>query len=84
MATVRINIRASTITKTAEVVSNSILLAANAYLITNNIRNVIRDRRSTRLSEGIALTAEIANAVTGLTRVFSETVGRHHAQSEDI
>jgi len=79
----RLNVNSQAIYKVASLLSNSVILSANAFLLGSSIQNQLRDRRNSRVSEGLQLTAEIAGAVAGLTKVVINTVG-NNAQSADI
>jgi len=83
MSTLRINVNSNALYKVASLVSNSVILSANAFLLGSSIQNQLRDRRNSRVSEGLQLTAEIAGAVAGLTKVVINTVG-NNAQSADL
>jgi len=79
----RLNVNSQAIYKVASLLSNSVILSANAFLLGSSIQNQLRDRRNSRVSEGLQLTAEIAGAVAGLTKVVINTVGTD-AQSPDL
>jgi len=79
----RLNVNSTALYKIASLVSNSVILSANAFLLGSSIQNQLRDRRNSRVSEGLQLTAEIAGAVAGLTKVVINTVG-NNAQSADL
>ena len=73
----RLNVNSQAIYKVASLLSNSVILSANAFLLGSSIQNQLRDRRNSRVSEGLQLTAEIAGAVAGLTKVIINTVGNN-------
>ena len=83
MTTLRINVNAQAVYKIASLVSNSVILSANAFLLGTSLHNQIRDRKRDRTIEGLQLTAEIAGAVAGLTKVVINTVG-NNAQPADL
>ena len=83
MSTLRINVNSQALYKIASLVSNSVILSANAFLLGTSVHNQIRDRKRDRTIEGLQLTAEIAGAVAGLTKVVINTVG-NNAQSTDL
>jgi len=78
-----LNVNSQAIYKVASLVSNTVILSANAFLLGSSIQNQLRDRRNSRVTEGLQLTAEIAGAVAGLTKVVINTVG-NNAQSADL
>jgi len=77
----RIRINASSFVKIAGIISNSVLLAANAYLIGSSLQNHYRVRKQERISGSLQTTAELASAVAGLTKVITESIGAHHAET---
>ena len=83
MSTLRINVNSQALYKVANLISNSVILSANAFLLGTSVHNQIRDRKRDRTIEGLQLTAEIAGAVAGLTKVVINTVG-NNAQSTDL
>jgi len=84
MTNLRLNVNSQALYKIASLVSNSVILSANAFLLGSSIQNQMRDRRSSRLVESLQLTAEIAGAVAGLTKVVINTVGNQNAPSADL
>jgi len=81
----RLNVNSQALYKVASLVSNSVILSANAFLLGSSIQNQLRDRRNSRVTEGLQLTAEIAGAAAGLTKVIIETIDRgNNAQSADL
>jgi len=77
----RIRVNTSSLVKIAGVLSNSVMLAANAYLIASGIQNSIRARKQERVQDNLQATAELAAALAGLTKVITETLGVYHVQS---
>jgi len=84
MTNLRLNVNTQALYKIASLVSNSVILSANAFLLGSSIQNQMRDRRSSRVVESLQLTAEIAGAVAGLTKVVINTVGNQNAPSTDL
>ena len=78
----RIRVNTGSLVKIAGIVSNGVMLAANAYLIGSGIHNSIHVRRQERVQSNLQTTAELASALAGLTKVISETIGVHHASSD--
>ena len=76
---IKLNINTQAIAKTAGVISNSVLLTANAYLIGTNFISGFRERKYQHIKENLQLTAEISSAVASLTKVISDTIGKHNA-----
>ena len=79
----RLNVNSQAIYKVASLVSNSVILSTNAFLLGSSIQNQLRDRKRDRTIESLQLTAEIAGAVAGLTKVVINTVG-NNAQPADL
>ena len=81
MTKLRIRINPNSLVKIAGIISNSVLLAANAYLIGSGIHNSFRVRKQERISGNLQTTAELASAVAGITKVITESIGGHHAET---
>ena len=76
----RINLNTQAIVKTAEIISNTVLLTANAYLVGSGFRNHFRERKREQITNSLQTAAEIASAAAGLTKVITETIGSYHAK----
>ena len=74
MKILRVNLNPQAISKAAGLISNSVILTANAYLIGSNFSGYFRDRRKERITSNLQITAEIASAIAGLTKVVTETL----------
>ena len=72
----RININTRALTRTASLISNTVVLTANAFLIGSGISNRFKDRKRERVLETLEMGAQIANVVAGLTKVIVETLDR--------
>ncbi|MFQ6609613.1 MAG: hypothetical protein ACE5D7_02315 [Fidelibacterota bacterium] len=68
----RINWNTRAVVKTAGLLSNTVILTANAYLLTSGIARQLKDRKHQRVSQGLELGAQVARAVAGLTSVIME------------
>ena len=79
MTQLRMNINHQALVKTASVLSNSVLLAANTYMIGSSFRHTIQDRRNQRISNNLQLAAEVSTAVAGLTKVIISSLESYHA-----
>ena len=82
MKKLKININSNAITKAAGLISNSVMLTANAFLIGSGFSNYFRDRRRERITTSLQVTAEIASAIAGLTKVITETLEKHHEPTD--
>ena len=78
---IRFNINAQAAAKTASLISNGVLLTANAYLIGTGFSNSFRERRSQNRNQNLQLTAEIASAVASLTKVVTDTLSKHNNET---
>ena len=79
---VRIRTNPNSLVKIAVIVSNSVMLTANAYLIGSGFRNHYRVRQQERISNNLQTTAEIAAALAGITKVITESIGANHAETD--
>jgi hypothetical protein len=82
MKKLKINLNSNAITKTAGLISNSVMLTANAFLIGSGFSNYFRDRKRERITTSLQVTAEIASAIAGLTKVVTETLEQHHEKAD--
>jgi len=74
----RFNINSQAIAKTASLISNSVLLTANAYLIGTGFANSFREQKTMSRNQNLQLTAEIATSIASLTRVITDTLSKHN------
>jgi len=77
----RITVNPSALVKLAGIVSNSVMLAANAYLIGSGLHNGVRVRRQERIQDSLQSSAELAAPLAGLTKLITETLGKYHEQN---
>ena len=78
--TLRININSGSAIKLASLVSNSVILAANAYLVVSGFRQQLHNRQRERIAGNLQLAAEVATATASLAKVITDTIEQHHAQ----
>jgi len=78
----RIRINPNSLLKIAVIVSNSVMLTANAYLIGSSFHNHYRVRQQERISNNLQTTAEIAAALAGISKVITESIGATHDQTD--
>jgi len=76
----RMRINPRTAINTAVLFSNTILLSANTFLIGSNIAGYFRERRQQMITENLQIAAEISSALSGITRIISETMEANHAR----
>jgi|TARA_Y100000310_G_C20484784_1_gene716370 hypothetical protein len=79
-----VNLNGTALSRAASILSNTVLLAANSFLIASNLKNNMAERRRSRVVENLQLTAEVASAVAGLTKVVTENLDKYHADTKDI
>ena len=74
----RIRINPRSAAHTAALFSNTVLLTANTFLIGSNIAAYLRERRQQMITQNLQMAAEISSALSGITRIISETLEAHH------
>ena len=77
----RMKVNGSALAKTAAVISNGIVLAANVYLMGSNIQHAVRSKKQARVSDSLNTAVEIAQSLAGLTNVIAEIVSRNHVKN---
>lgn len=78
--TLRINISSGSAMKLASLVSNSVILIANAFLVGSGFRQQLHNRQRERVAGNLQLAAEVATAAASLAKVITDTIEQHHAQ----
>jgi len=78
---IRFNINSQAVAKTASLISNGVLLTANAYLIGSGFSSSYRERRNQSRNQNLQLTAEIASAIASLTKVVTDTLNKHNNET---
>ena len=78
----RINVNSRAAIKLASLVSNSVILVANAFLVGSSIHGRWRDRKREHIASTLQIAAEVANAAATLTKVITETIEQHHAPGD--
>ena len=73
----RMNINSQAIVKLAGLVSNSIILSTNVFLIGTNFKRQINQKKTEAIANKLQLTAEVAQAVAGLSKVIVATLEGH-------
>lgn len=77
----RMNVDGTAIAKTAMVISNGVVLAANVFLLGSSIHQGIRVRKQARVSESLNTAVEVSQSLAGLTKVVTEIVSRNNVQN---
>jgi len=58
----------------ASLISNSIILSTNVYLLGSSFKKQIKDRKTEAVTNKLQLSAEVASAVAGLAKVVVSTL----------
>lgn len=74
----RINVNSQSAIKLASLVSNSVILSANAFLVGSSLHQQWKNRRRELIATNLQMAAEVANAAASLTKVVVDTLERHH------
>ena len=74
----RMNVNGKALAKTAAVISNGVVLAANVYLMGSNIQQTVRAKKQARVSDSLNTVVELSQSLAGLTNVIAEIVSRNH------
>lgn len=77
---IKIRFDLQTLAKTAGLLSNSVTLATNAYLLGTGLKRNLDRKKAERISEHLHLAAEISSALAGLTQVIVNTLETTYAQ----
>ena len=77
MKKLRINLNSQAIVKLAGLAAYSIILSTNAYLLGTNIRRQAKEKKTEAIVNKLQLTAEIAQAIAGLSKVIITTLDRY-------
>ena len=78
----RLRINPRSAVNTAALISNTVLLSANAFLIGSNIAGYFRDRRQQMITQNLQMASEISSALSGITRIISDSLEAHHVQRD--
>ncbi len=70
----RINLNSQAIVKLAGLVSNSIILSTNVFLLGTNFKRQISQKKIETIANKLQLTAEVAQAVATLSKVIVATL----------
>ncbi|TVL98079.1 MAG: hypothetical protein CV087_21765 [Candidatus Brocadia sp. WS118] len=76
----RFNVNPNALVKTISLVSNTVLLTANAFLVGSRFSNYFKEQKRERVVSNLQITAEIASAAASLAKVVTDTLERYHAR----
>ncbi len=79
---IRFRVNTNSLAKMAGLVSNTVALSANIYLIGTGFQNNRRIMKQENISNKLQSTADIASALAGLAKVISNQVGIYHVKSD--
>jgi len=74
----RFKVNMRSLVKSAELASNTVLLASNAYLAGSSLTASLRHRKQERQAETMRMTAELASAAATGIKVVAKTWSRYH------
>ena len=81
----RMKVNGKALAKTAAVISNGVVLAANVFLMGSSIHNGIQAKKQARVSDSLNTVVELSQSLAGLTKIITEIVSKHHVQnSQDL
>ena len=78
--TLRININSGSAFRLASLVSNSVILIANAFLVGSGFRQQLHNRQRERIASNLQLAADVAAATASLAKIITDTIEQHHDQ----
>lgn len=78
----RFRLNNTTVVKASGLISNSVALAANVYLLGTGLHNSVTSRRQERISNSLQTTAELASSIAGLTKVITDNISIYNVQDD--
>ena len=66
----RLRLNSQAVVKLAGLISNSIILSTNAYLLGVNVRRQLRENKTEAITSKLQLAGEVAQAIAGLSKVM--------------
>ena len=73
-ARIRIKVNPQAIVKLTTLISNSIILSSNAFLLGAHVRRQIKEKKTNDIANKLQLLTEVASAIAGLARVIVNTM----------
>ena len=74
----RVQLNMGSLVKSAELASNAVLLASNAYLAGSGLSAALRQKKQVQRQENLQMAAELASAVASGVKVVAQTYSRYH------
>ena len=77
----RFKVNSQALSKAAMVLSNSVVLAANIYLVGSNVHQSITSRRQSRISDSLQTAVDVAQSFGSLTKLITDIVEKNHVKN---
>ena len=78
MATkLRINLSSGSLVKSMTLISNSLVLATNSYLLGRSVIDYFRDRKRERVLENLDVISQTLGSIGSLSKVISNVLDEH-------
>ena len=78
MATkLRLNLNSRSLAKSMALISNSVVLATNSYLIGRSVLDSYRDRKRERVLENLEVISQTIGSLASLSNVISNVLDEH-------
>lgn len=77
-STLRFQVNMGSLVKTAELASNAVLLASNAYLAGSGLSAALRQKKQAQRQENFQMIAELASAAASGVKIVAQTYSRYH------
>ena len=78
MATkLRINLSSGSLAKSMTLISNSLVLATNSYLLGRSVVDHFRDRKRERILENLEIISQTLGSLGSLSRVITNVLGEN-------
>ena len=83
MATkLRINLNSGSLAKSMTLLSNSLVLATNSYLLGRSVIDYFRDRKRERILENLDVISQTLGSIGSLSRVISNVLDEKNANDQ--
>lgn len=76
----RLKLSGQSLNRGAHLISNTVLMATNLYLVGSGLRQQSQARAQQSTISTLQTAAEIAGAIAGLMQIVTSTLDKHHAQ----
>ena len=73
----RINLSSKSLAKSMTLISNSVVLATNSYLIGRSVLDSYRDRKRERVLENLEVISQTIGSLASLSNVISNVLDEH-------